>query len=299
MESIKKHVSIGGEEFFLEDFQNMTPQEQIDKMREWFYEHYEDPVERTPYESREGGYIFIWGGPYEANDELSVFGDLVEDELIEQLADELSDICYEWTKRASPDDYDNSYMDAYLLDSEYFLSFNNVLTNINIILQSEITGHAKEHLLGLLYINVITAIETYLSDAFIHKVFDDKSCLRKLVESNPEFTKQSFNLSEVFTVYDAIEIKVKKYLLGLMWHNIKKIKPMYKVSLGVDFPEDLSPLFKAIAKRHDLVHRGGKNKDGEPIDISEEELRELVVYANTFVGSINEQIDIVYDNNAC
>ena len=32
----------------------------------WFRERFEDPVEETPYNSREGGYLYIWGGPYDA-----------------------------------------------------------------------------------------------------------------------------------------------------------------------------------------------------------------------------------------
>ena len=35
---------------------------QLDVMRQWFDANYEDPVENTPYETAEGGYIYIWGG---------------------------------------------------------------------------------------------------------------------------------------------------------------------------------------------------------------------------------------------
>ena len=30
---------------------------QMKVMRDWFFEHFEDPVERTPYNSDEGGYL--------------------------------------------------------------------------------------------------------------------------------------------------------------------------------------------------------------------------------------------------
>lgn len=36
----------------------------------WFFANYEDPAVRTPYESAEGGYQWIWGGPFEALDVL-------------------------------------------------------------------------------------------------------------------------------------------------------------------------------------------------------------------------------------
>ena len=38
----------------------------IEAMVEWFGDNFEDPAQETPYESAEGGYIYIWGGPYDA-----------------------------------------------------------------------------------------------------------------------------------------------------------------------------------------------------------------------------------------
>lgn len=35
---------------------------QLEVMETWFRQHFEDSAERTPYESAEGGYIWIWGG---------------------------------------------------------------------------------------------------------------------------------------------------------------------------------------------------------------------------------------------
>lgn len=90
-------ISIDDAEIPLSDFEDMSREEQIETMRSWFLENYEDPVERTPYESSEGGYIYIWGGPYDAHEELSVFGGYVPDDVIEELAHDLSMDCPEWT----------------------------------------------------------------------------------------------------------------------------------------------------------------------------------------------------------
>lgn len=37
----------------------LSPEEQMEYMEEWFRQRYEDPAQRTPYESAEGGYIWI------------------------------------------------------------------------------------------------------------------------------------------------------------------------------------------------------------------------------------------------
>src|SRR5712692_5982799 len=66
---------------------------QIAVMCHWFYATFQDPVENTPYDSGEGGYQYIWGGPYDPHEELSSkFGGVVPDEVIEELADKLSNI---------------------------------------------------------------------------------------------------------------------------------------------------------------------------------------------------------------
>lgn len=72
---------------------------EVRRMITWFLSVYEDPVESCPHDSAEGGYQFIYGGPYTAEDELwSAFSDADEwhieraAELLEQLG------TTEWSK---------------------------------------------------------------------------------------------------------------------------------------------------------------------------------------------------------
>jgi len=74
----------------------------FDEMREsilqWFSERYCDPVECCPYESKEGGYFYLWGGPYDARD--VIFGNLYDqypDEVMESVVSELEDQSWEWS----------------------------------------------------------------------------------------------------------------------------------------------------------------------------------------------------------
>src|ERR1019366_5514473 len=58
---------------------------QKEYMRYWFYRNFEDPANETPYNSEEGGYLFIWGGPYDAREELyAEFEKLVPDARIDK-----------------------------------------------------------------------------------------------------------------------------------------------------------------------------------------------------------------------
>ncbi|MET3972872.1 hypothetical protein ABIB94_007871 [Bradyrhizobium sp. JR7.2] len=46
-------------------FRRMRKDQKREVMIQWFSANYEDPAVSTPYESAEGGYQYIWGGPYE------------------------------------------------------------------------------------------------------------------------------------------------------------------------------------------------------------------------------------------
>ncbi|ADP71135.1 hypothetical protein Rvan_1899 [Rhodomicrobium vannielii ATCC 17100] len=61
-------------------------------MRYWFERNFEDPAHETPYESREGGYQYLWGGPYDALEELEAeFGSIIRFERIEEAAKNIED----------------------------------------------------------------------------------------------------------------------------------------------------------------------------------------------------------------
>jgi hypothetical protein len=82
----------------------------IEAMVEWFGDNFEDPAQETPYESAEGGYIYIWGGPYDAREEIGeAFLDADEDEIEEAIDQIQADGTFDWApngNRIQPDDYD-------------------------------------------------------------------------------------------------------------------------------------------------------------------------------------------------
>ena len=114
---------------------------QLEMMREWFFQHFENPAERTPYESREGGYQWIWGGPYHAREELgSEFSGVVPDDVIKELADELSQDCWEWAPTPSREDYDDFLVEDIALITEYHNNFGSAILDIKSLLRTEVDG---------------------------------------------------------------------------------------------------------------------------------------------------------------
>jgi hypothetical protein len=81
------------------DLKRMGRDRQREYMRHWFHRNFEDPANETPYNSREGGYLYIWGGPYSAHEQLfDEFGSLVSEDRIQEAANEIEgeDGIYDW-----------------------------------------------------------------------------------------------------------------------------------------------------------------------------------------------------------
>jgi hypothetical protein len=102
----------------------MSREEQLDAMETWFRAHFEDPAERLPYESAEGGYIWLDGGPFDPSEELQVeFEGRVPDEVIEELAERLSSEMPEWARIADEDYFDDNYWGLVSSDQNAYATF--------------------------------------------------------------------------------------------------------------------------------------------------------------------------------
>lgn len=274
-----------------EDPDNLEREAQLQMMRDWFFKHFEDPAERTPYESAEGGYIWIWGGPYDAREELEgEFGESIPEEIIEELAEELTHQCWEWAPTPSREDYDDFLVDDIALITEYHSNFISAIHDIEKLLEAEIEASVSGCFYRLLFVNVITAMETYLSDAFINTVVHDPALMRRFIETTPEFQNEKVALSDVFSALEKIEQKANGHLVDVVWHNLERVKPMYRDTLDIKFPKDIGAVFRAVIKRHDIVHRNGKTKTGEGIPISRQDVIDLIAAIQAFIHYVDAQL---------
>ena len=213
-----------------------------------------------------------------------------------------------------PDEnYDDYYSSAILSNTSFRRTFLESTEKIQALLHVEMPSYIQLplnqdrlptsknadiqlHLLGLLYSNVITALETFLSDAFINTVLPDKASIRKFIESTPEFAERKLSLKELFTRVEQVDNEVKKYLSdNVVWHRLEKVKSMYKDTLGVDFPDDWKTFFKAINLRHDIIHRNGRLRNGERIKLNEKDVRELIEKVQKLVDYLDSQIVTILD----
>ena len=71
-------------------FKRLGKEKQVAYMVHCFHGMFEDPANETPYNGREGGYQYVWGGPFEAADELwAQFADISSKEAIDAAVSEV------------------------------------------------------------------------------------------------------------------------------------------------------------------------------------------------------------------
>lgn len=94
----------------------------IEQVRNWFFTNFEDPAHSTPYESAEGGYQYIWGGPYDTMDIVqNIFADELSDDQVVAVTDDINNDGLEWVPNANrqqpPEDDDESELSPFMANS--------------------------------------------------------------------------------------------------------------------------------------------------------------------------------------
>lgn len=262
-------------------FDELSEGSKLETMSEWCWSNYRDPVDECPY--HDGEYIYIYGGPYDIQEELiDCFGD--EEEVLALIEEILPNF--------EPGHYytgvpENDWFEQ----GEIHQIFRE---NIEVIRDLMGTGstHTKElrdSLSKMLFSHTITLLETYLQDTMLEITARSPSAYKKFVEGYTPFSKENVTVRSVLLgSRNQFDNKVKDTLNGLMWHNLVKVKPLFQL-VGVPSLE-IGQMIKFISVRHDLVHRNGRNKKGDDVQVNDRLLYNCIDEAVKVVDSIESQI---------
>ena len=189
------------------------------------------------------------------------------------------------------EEYRQGQLEWYIYKASHLGIFQTQMRNIEVILHASPTDEeAKFSLLVMSHAHIVASVEAYLAGTFIHKVTNSEELIRKLVESDPYFSKMKFTLKEIFEKKEKLKFTVAEYLQDLIFHDLKKVKPMFKDVLNCDFG-DISWLFDAVRKRHDCVHRAGLDKDGRHINLSKDLIRHLIYMSSIFIRKTEQVVN--------
>ncbi len=262
-------------------------------LKEWFISEYEPLSERNPSDQEEGGYVYVLDGPYETLDVLKdEFANIISVNILSKVAGEIENElkCKEWSKIPKDNDIDEYFIEN--LNTEFYDNFQVAIRSIELLSHQSpvLKEELQQSLNRMLYVNIITAMESYLSDAFTNVVLSNELNVRRLVEKTPELRTRTLNLGDIFLRLDSLNSEVQKYLMELIYHRLDKVRELYRHTLNINFPEDLSSIFKAIINRQDIIHRNGKRKDGTTLTITSEDVSFLLNEVTSFVKEVDKQL---------
>ena len=135
-------------------------------------------------------------------------------------------------------------------------------------------------------------MEAYLSDRLIQKVLSDAKYKRQFTEKFKDFQNEKIPLTNLFSMMDKIDLHIRKSLREIIYHNLDRVKPIYKSVLNIDLG-DIGILMKDVTVRHDIVHRNGKDKDGNMREITKEDVLNLAQRVSDFIGNIEGQFTLL------
>ncbi len=183
---------------------------------------------------------------------------------------------------------------AFQSSYDYFISSINDMKKI--LTYSCGDYNQKEILKRMVFVQSISAMESYLADTLISRVIVDKDLLARLYEVDNILNKEKCLFFSFLKDPNKPKKKAQEYLSSLIYHNIQKIEKLYNKVLCVKFEfetiEERQRLLKAIDNRHDCVHRNGKNIKGDLLLVlSDKYVNSTIDLIETFVRKLQLQFD--------
>lgn len=271
------------------DLRNLKQQPQnvqIAAICQWFFNNYCDPNENLPFNSQEGGFIWIYGGPYQADEVIEDFFTSYASEhaIKESIALIQGEDILDWSGR--PID-DNFYYDLNVHSLND--AFGNLCNSISIV-KAEIKKN-NQPIYNILFASLISSLETFIwQTAYI--LSENVRVAKSIIDLNQEISAKRINIhinaNNLFQQRDLVISKfltkvARELLADTTWHNVKRVNNLLNT---LSIKVDIDNFKEAIDKRHTIVHRSGIKSDTSCIIIEEKELLELIENLETFAKKV-------------
>ena len=236
-------------------------QQELEPMYEWIEENYGDDAGEEGSET--------W------DEAVQAFEDYCEEQ--QRLEQELY-----WQE-----EYDY-YLTLTLNDAD--LIFQKDLSELKTMMGTSAKDEPNQTFFKMVYAHAVTILEVYLEDIAKALIMTNEAYLANTIKNVHPFCDTKFKLGDISLENDGI----KKFVLGKLsdnlFHNIPKVLKMLSgiVEKKLDVP--ISDICEVTSTRHDIVHRNGKNKDGETIDIALSTTLEALNTVETFANQLRHKL---------
>lgn len=87
---------------------------------------------------------------------------------------------------------------------------------------------------------------------------------------------------------------IKEHLISASWHSTNKVVGRYKATFDINVHKEwpIDAIEIATQKRNHLVHRGGKDKEGNSVVITEQDLEMLLDHAQALGEKLFDSLGV-------
>ena len=293
-------------------FAGWSDQSIVEYMVEWFEERFVDPAEETPYV--DGEYLYVWGGPYDAHEELSgQFGESTKSDLILKAVEEVTlSGTHEWAPGSNhPDQI--SVAEEYAAEQAYQAYLDWLEVHEPSKLFHEARQQLEEYAAAncdpdggsfvnrMIFMQAWSILESYLSAAMLKGVQESPAALKLLYEHNPDLKKRKFLGAELMDNGDLLKETALSMLRSKSFHNLPVIIPIFvnsfpsKAHGKFDPGPNYDQLADLLQKRHHCVHRNGVDLEDNPVSIEKDDIDAAIEIGTELVNRIDKYIMAHFD----
>lgn len=184
--------------------------------------------------------------------------------------------------------YSNNYCDCFNDTSEELSEIKRILASV-----TSIDKDTCNSLMKFLYINIVTIIDSFICSIILATIVNDEtkfvSYYKKMFSNSDKVKLEEYLLKDNRGLW---EKKVIEKILRTPFENMDKIKDAFG-AVGLVKPQDTqSVMTNHFENRGLLVHRNGKRMDDSRMTITEENVRQLLADATSFINSIKKSISL-------
>lgn len=195
---------------------------------------------------------------------------------------------YEWAPF-----FRKTYNDCY---TEYQ---NKIAEIVELTTISSISPQIEKTLMRQVFLGLIAAVDTFVCDTILTKISGSKEsfytyfqdyilakCSEETKKEKQEALERMWDNNEM----GSAEQKVFDNVLKVSYSNIDIIKVIYKQLFCISICDIGGKMKKHFQTRHLIAHRNGRQKDGELLECTKDDITALVADANAFVKQIVDKL---------
>ena len=141
-----------------------------------------------------------------------------------------------------------------------------------------------------MYAAVITTLETFLWEQAAYWLEQDASAIGRLIQRDSHTQQRLAQLGDDSEGNRAtIVVELNQGLKTKVWHRWEKNGRFLGHLLGITMPS-YAALEAPTKIRHDIAHRGGKDTEHNPHNISQQHVDELIAVVTSYAQEIQRGI---------